>query len=365
MKLSKHMKNARRKEPRRSAPRELRNLLASVVESSEDAIYSRSLGGMIMSWNKSAERIFGYSAKEMIGRSSEILLPPERANETRWLLDRIRRGQRVDHLQTVRVRKDGTRISISLSLSPINNGRGRIVGVSTIARDITIERELQTRLLQASEDERQRIGRDLHDSLGQQLSGMELLGRTLHKALARRGILEANTARLLVRQIQNATTQTRAIARGLTPVLDNPNGLMLALEELATTTRAFFRTQCEFNCEEPVLVDDHGAAVHLFRIAQEAVTNAIRHGRSRRIAIGLRRSGRQLVLQIDDWGKGLDAPVVRKGLGLRLMAYRASRLEGTVKAGNRTPHGVTIVCRVPLTSLTGHQGKQTTPDEDL
>jgi PAS domain S-box-containing protein len=352
------MKNARRNETRRAAPRELRNLLASVVESSEDAIYSRSLTGVIISWNKSAERIFGYSAREMIGLSSEILLPSERAYETRWLLDRIRRGQRVDHLQTVRVRKDGARISISLSLSPIHNARGRIVGVSTIARDITAERELQSRLLQASEEERQRIGRDLHDSLGQQLSGMELLGRTLHKALNRRGIPEANTARLLVRQIQNATEQTRAIARGLTPVLDNPNGLMLALEDLATTTRACFRTQCEFNCEEPVLVDDHGAAVHLFRIAQEAVTNAIRHGRARRIAIGLRRSGRQLVLQIEDWGKGMEPSVMRPGLGLRLMAYRASRLEGTVKTSNRSPHGVSIVCRVPLASVTGNQNRQ-------
>jgi PAS domain S-box-containing protein len=130
----------------RSAPEHAAQYLAAIVESSDDAIISKNLDGIIMTWNKGAERIFGYKAEEVIGKPVTILMPPERVNEEPGILARIRRGERVDHYETVRRRKDGTRIDISLTVSPVKDQGGRIIGASKIARDITEHKQTQAAL---------------------------------------------------------------------------------------------------------------------------------------------------------------------------------------------------------------------------
>lgn len=121
-------------------------LLAAIINSSDDAIISKDLNGIITSWNKGAERVFGYTAEETIGRSVTMLIPPERLKEEPKILERLRRGERVDHFETIRVRKDGTLINISLTISPIRDTQGRIVGASKIARDITDRKHAETSL---------------------------------------------------------------------------------------------------------------------------------------------------------------------------------------------------------------------------
>jgi len=121
-------------------------LLAAIIDSSDDAIISKDLNGIITSWNKGAERVFGYTAEETIGRSVTMLIPPERLKEEPKILERLRRGERVDHFETIRVRKDGTLINISLTISPIRDTQGRIVGASKIARDITDRKHAETSL---------------------------------------------------------------------------------------------------------------------------------------------------------------------------------------------------------------------------
>jgi PAS domain S-box-containing protein len=123
------------------------SLLASIVESSDDAIVSKNLDGIIMSWNQGAERLFGYTAAEAIGKSINILIPPDRFEEEPGILARLRRGERVDHFETIRVRKDGSRLNISLTISPVKDAQGVVVGASKIARDIT-ERVRQEQALQ-------------------------------------------------------------------------------------------------------------------------------------------------------------------------------------------------------------------------
>jgi two-component system, LuxR family, sensor kinase FixL len=325
-----------------------RDLLAAIVENSEDAIYSRNLAGTIVTWNRAAERIFGYPADEIIGRNSIILLPPDRRDETRRIIERVRRGEKVEHFETVRLHKDGHPLALSLSASPVRDRRRRVVGVSTIARDISTEREVQARFLDAGERERRRIGRELHDSLGQHISGMELLCRTLSRSLHRRGLPEARTAELLVRQLKTALEEVRALSRGMAPLVETPDGLMLALEDLATTIRSMFRVNCSFECDEPVLIADHAVANHMFRIAQEAVTNAIRHGRAKRITISLRRKLANLSLEIEDRGRGFRTNESQTGgMGLRVMRHRASRLGGTLKISSTHPKGVLVCCLVP------------------
>jgi PAS domain S-box-containing protein len=119
--------------------------LASIVESSNDAIISKSLDGIITSWNRGAERLFGYTAEEVIGKAVTILIPEDRMSEEPEILERIRRGKRVDHYDTVRRRKDGSLIDISLTVSPLKDADGRIIGASKIARDITERKRAQER----------------------------------------------------------------------------------------------------------------------------------------------------------------------------------------------------------------------------
>jgi two-component system CheB/CheR fusion protein len=124
-------------------------MLAAIVESSDDAIVSKSLEGIITSWNKGAEQIFGYTAEEMIGMPLTVLIPPERQDEEPRILARIRAGERVDHFETVRVAKDGRRLEISVTISPMRDTNGRIIGASKIARDITQQKQIQRDLIEA------------------------------------------------------------------------------------------------------------------------------------------------------------------------------------------------------------------------
>ena len=121
---------------------ELQARLAAIVATSDDAIVSKNLDGVVLSWNSAAERIFGYTADEIIGHPILILLPPERINEEATILAKIRRGERVDHFETVRLRKDGRRVDVSVTISPIHDAAGKVIGASKIARDITEYKQL-------------------------------------------------------------------------------------------------------------------------------------------------------------------------------------------------------------------------------
>ena len=136
------------------------NLLASIVESSDDAIVSKNLDGIIMSWNQGAERLFGYTAAEAVGQSITMLIPPDRLEEEPKILERLKRGERVEHFETIRVRKDGSRLNVSLTISPVKDADGRIVGASKVARDIT-EKVRQEEALQEANAALKRANADL------------------------------------------------------------------------------------------------------------------------------------------------------------------------------------------------------------
>ena len=140
-------------QPLQFSHEELAYRLAAIVESSDDAIVSKTLDGVITSWNRAAERIFGWTAEEAVGRHITLIIPPERKAEEEDVLARLRRGQKIDHFETVRRAKDGRAVDISLSVSPIRNTSGEIIGASKIARDIT-ERRATEQALKATEEYR-------------------------------------------------------------------------------------------------------------------------------------------------------------------------------------------------------------------
>jgi PAS domain S-box-containing protein len=136
-------------DPRVADPEVMRNRLAAIVESSDDAIISKTLDGIIVTWNRGAELIFGYRAEEVIGKSITILIPADHENEEPAILERLRRGERIDHYQTVRRRKDGSLVDISLSISPVRDANGVIVGASKIAHDISLQKNAERALQQS------------------------------------------------------------------------------------------------------------------------------------------------------------------------------------------------------------------------
>lgn len=328
--------------------------LAAIVESSDDAIIGKSLEGVILSWNSGAERIYGYTAPEILGRRCEVLVAPEDLPLAISLLQRVGRGERVEASESTRIRKDGSRFKVSLTLSYVKDSAGRIIAVAEIDRDITERKRLEQEVLQISERERRRIGQDLHDGLGQHLTGIAFLSKSLQQRLAIKAgggaaatVEESQDAGRIAELVQQAVGQTRALARGLFPVEASADGLMDALTELAARIESFFRVECVFECGQPVPVADNNVATHLYRIAQESVTNAIKHAKTKRIRISLQCNDEKLRLAVEDEGVGIaDHPASAAGLGLRIMRYRAKMIGGTLSIDRGATGGVTVACEI-------------------
>jgi signal transduction histidine kinase len=213
--------------------------------------------------------------------------------------------------------------------------------------EITERERLERELLEISEREQRRIGQDLHDSLCQHLTGTTLAVQVLEEKLAARNLPEAADANQVVELVEEGITLSRKLAKGLYPVEMEADGLMLALEEYATTSSELFKVSCQFECDLPVLIHDAATAGHLYRIAQEAVGNAIKHGEAKNILIRLDASEESTVLSIKDDGVGLPEPLPKKrGMGLRIMAHRAAMIGGGFNVRRDETGGTLVTCEL-------------------
>ena len=322
--------------------------VAALVESSDDAIIGKSLDGHITSWNRGAEQIFGYQPAEVVGKHISLLIPPDRAREEPVILDKIRAGESVDHYETVRIRKDGRLIDISVTVSPIHDADGRVIGASKVARDITERKRLEKELLEISDREQRRIGYDLHDGLCQHLAGIELKSQVLEQKLAKRFGSAAVDAAEISQAVRDSIAQTRALARGLSPVTIESDGLLSALQELSLNVEKLFNIRCQFEGDPEARVRDHSMATHLFRLAQEAASNAIKHGKAKRVSIQLKADGERIYLVVSDNGCGIPENQPKsKGMGLRIMQSRANMIGGTLTVERNVPTGTIVICAAP------------------
>jgi len=212
----------------------------------------------------------------------------------------------------------------------------------------TERRVLEEELLKASSREQQRIGQDLHDSLCQQLAGIEFQNSVLVQQLSKTPEARAEAAHI-GELIRNATKQARALARGLSPVEIEPNGLMAALNSLAINATNLFRVHCSFECPQPVLLENRASATHLYRIAQEAIGNAVKHGQAKRIVVILKRVDGELIMTVKDNGAGFsqDGRAI-EGMGLRIMEYRADMIGAMLRIDSLKGEGTTVACRLRL-----------------
>ncbi len=223
----------------------------------------------------------------------------------------------------------------------------RIKERTAVLRDEMAERErLEKKILGISEQERQRIGCDLHDNLCQHLTGTAITAQNVEQDLTDMGLGKAaGDVKRLVDLVEEGITLAREIARGLSPVQLEPEGLMDAFEELAATTRNRLKTSCRFEHNGPVQVNDASAGIHLYRIAQEAVSNAVRHGRAKHIIIKFTETDDHAILLIRDDGCGLTSPPPEgKGMGLRIMNYRAAMIGASLTVDSSPDGGTSVSC---------------------
>ena len=232
-----------------------------------------------------------------------------------------------------------------------SKGPGRTaVGFSI---DITERRWLERKLLLISDEEQLRIGADLHDGLGQHLTGIACLSAALRERLKSQDLPETKQADDIVRMVNDATVQTRALARGLCPVQLDQCGLQAALEHLAYQFEIVHGVECQFQAPDEAFDCDHDTALHLYRITQEALNNAVRHGNARRIEVTLDSCPRGRRLVIDDHGEGFDPQqkTTGAGVGLRLMHYRAAMIGGNLSIESQPQGGTRVECIFPFTPL--------------
>lgn len=219
--------------------------------------------------------------------------------------------------------------------------------VLAVVRNVTEQHRMKRELLESTGREQRRIGRELHDNLGQQLTGLGYMTRSLARRLARIDKEKAVTASSIAEGIQEVLGEVRDICRGLVPVHVDAQGLMSALEELARNIEHRTRIHCRLSCPEPVLVRDNDIAMHLFHIAQEAANNAVKHARASRIALTLHQREGRLTLTIEDNGTGFD-PLARTddGMGLRLMRYRVHLIGGEFHVESEIEQGTRVSCHL-------------------
>jgi len=373
-------------------------LLAAIVDSSEDAIVSKTLDGIITSWNASAERLFGYAASEAIGQHISLIIPIDRLNEETVIIERIRKGIRIEHFDTVRVRKDKTSFDISLTISPIRDASGKIIGASKIARDITqrkqIERalreseeryrtladaldtqvqfrtqelerrnselrELSGLLLESQDAERRHIARELHDSAGQTLTAIGLQLARISE--------EAKKDAALAKEVHNAEDLVQHLARELRttsyllhpPLLDE-TGISSALSWYVQGLAERSGLEIDLQVSENFGRLPSEMELVIFRLVQECLTNIHRHSGSKIALIGIEREGNTVRVKVEDQGKGMSPERLAAiqsqgtGVGIRGMRERVRHLRGDLvieSNGSGTKICATFPVKTSLQSL--------------
>jgi signal transduction histidine kinase len=208
--------------------------------------------------------------------------------------------------------------------------------------------KLEKDVLQISEREKRLIGQELHDSLGQQFVGIALMAQLLSQKLADKMPSESATAGKIAKLANEAMEQARELAWGLHPIGLNSSNIEEALGELASSTEHLFGLRCSFKCENAVLLSDNSAAVHLYRIAQEAITNAIKHGKAKNIQIRLTFGATESVLIVKSDGIGFQEEMNNNtGMGLQIMNYRAAMIGGSLEVHKRGEKGTILMCVFP------------------
>jgi PAS domain S-box-containing protein len=360
-----------------------------LVEGAKDyAMFLLDLENRITFWSNGAERVFGWTEAEAVGKTGALIFVPEDIKkgavekEIGGAMNEGRAPDRRWHL-----RKDGSRIWVDGVMTRLDDADGAPRGLAKIARDATdlreaedelrhardemeqrvIERtqdllatnteleqtmaqrqQLERELLEISEREKRRIGEDLHDMVCQELTATALFLQSSAKQMVKENPAAAKTLEESAQTVNRNVVLARKLAGGLQAIELTASGLKNALRDLADRACQNTGIKCHFKCARGVRVPDDTAALHLYRVAQEAVTNAIKHSGAKNLLIHLDRNSEHVCVSVQDDGKGFTLRKRGKGLGLHMMRYRANALGGELKIERRRSGGMDITCVIPV-----------------
>ena len=327
--------------------REREAQLASFMQNVPCAVYMKDLEGHYLYVNETCEQVFHRKTTDWMGKTDDEVWPKSLAHKFREANRRVIAEKKAVETNATIEQQDGVHYWLATTF-PILNGQGSPIMVGGAAVDLTEQKRLEHQVQEVSEQEKRRIGQDLHDGLGQYLTGIAFMSRLLQRKLAERGVPEAVDAEKIATLVNKTVFQARDLARGLCPVELENNGLHAALQDLSTTTEKLFNISCTVECDPSVRISDNNIALHLYRIAQEAINNAVKHGKAQHIVIGLARTSGTTSLVVQDDGVGFPKSDTRSnGIGLRVMNYRAGMIGASLTIGSQRSGGTIVSCHLP------------------
>jgi PAS domain S-box-containing protein len=330
---------------------EERNFVSAILDTVGALVVVLDDQGRIMRFNPACELTTGYSKEEVQGKCIwDLFLVPEEAEPFRAIFEVLRTDLLPQDYQSCWMTRHGDQrlIAWTSTLLPGSGDTSNYIIATGI--DITERKHLEKAILDISAREQRHIGQDLHDGLGQHLTGIAFMAKVHEAKLAEQKRSEAKDAAKIVQLVNEAIHKTRELARGLLPVVsDDPQGLMSALQLWAAEVQDLFGVSCRFECETPVLIHDVTMATHLYHIAQEAVNNAIKHGEAQEVLIRLTAEQGRGRLTIKDDGNGImENRASNHGMGLHIMNYRAGMLGGSLEIRRDTKSGTIVTCIFPV-----------------
>ncbi len=322
----------------------LKERYVDLFENANDMVFTHDLAGRITSINKTGERLLQRNRDGLLSRNIiDLMAEDYRASARQWL-EQVVNGADVPTAEWDFVNHAGQRVKLEISLRLIEQD-GRVVEVEGIARDITERRRLEREILEISTREQRRIGHDLHDGVCQQLAAIAYLADILADRLQGKNSPEFAGAERIGNLINETNAQARSVARGLFPVRLAEDGLVLALEELGATAANRYGITCHFACETAPDKVDSEVGLHLYYIVQEALLNAVNHGKATTVVVTLTADEDRLKLTIKDDGVGFEiSDKSRGGMGIRIMRYRAKVIGAALDLQSQVNHGTQITC---------------------
>jgi len=331
-----------------TALRESEEKYRRLVEVSPDAVIISREGQCIFA-NQAAVDLFGAKEQsDLLGKTQLDLFHPDFHAIIAGRIQRLRETmQAAPLIEEKIVRFDGTIRDVEVAATPLSNQGGEAT-MLVVLHDITERRQLEREIVFTIEREQERIGQDLHDGLTQVLAGVKVRATLLRQKLKALAMPEADEVEAMEMLLAGAVHEARTLAHGLHPVRLGELELSVALEELATDSARMFGITCRWHCTRLIPVSDHSVAHHLFRIAQEAIQNAVKHGKARRVWLAMANGDGRLRLAIGDDGAGFDPEKVEStGMGLHNMQTRARLIGGTLDIRRRPRSGMEAVCTLP------------------
>jgi PAS domain S-box-containing protein len=320
----------------------------AVVDTTRESIILIDVKGIIQFVNPSAESLFRYAMGELIGKDVTLLMPStHRAAHSHYIDQYLSSG--VGKIigtgrQLLGVRKDGSHFPMHLSIADINLPQTRLF--TGVIMDLSEQQKLQREIMETPVREQRRIGQELHDGLGQQLTGLGMLAASLLNKASRP---EFKLASQLADGIQEALSQVRSLARGLVPIEIDVDNFNTALQNLAKEIEQQCRVQIQLELDEVSDLNNNNTVMHLYRVAQEAINNAVKHANANLISVTLKINGDQGELRIADNGRGMPStPEPGDGLGLRIMRHRCGLFDAefSIRPGPET--GTVVCCKFAI-----------------